>query len=182
MALPRPEVLQAVAIQYLQEGEELEEASVLGQCTLELGAAKGRHGPVQRIDITLRGCRKVVERLRSPGDLEEESPLRRRIRLAIRNALPCGYHVRRARRAGEPSGARPAGDAGFGDGGGEPVAAASSRAGREQAKRLVSGAERDVDYPALLRDVIEELESLDPERWEEQVDSLAAALRKAVGN
>lgn len=54
------------------------------------------------------------------------------------------------------------------------------QAGMEFAKRVASGAERDVDFPALIRDVVEELEELDPENWEERCGNLASALRKAV--
>jgi hypothetical protein len=59
--------------------------------------------------------------------------------------------------------------------------AIKGEAGAEIAKRVASGVEREVDYPALLRDVIEELGMLDPENWEERTASLAEALRKAVG-
>lgn len=55
------------------------------------------------------------------------------------------------------------------------------QAGMEFAKRVASGGERDVDFPALIRDVVEELEELDPENWEERCGNLADALRKAVG-
>ncbi len=54
------------------------------------------------------------------------------------------------------------------------------QAGMEFAKRVASGAERDVDFPALIRDVVAELEELDPENWEERCGSLADTLRKAV--
>jgi len=50
----------------------------------------------------------------------------------------------------------------------------------EFAKRVASGAERDVDFPSLIRDVVAELEELTPENWEEQCADLAEALRKAV--
>lgn len=53
-------------------------------------------------------------------------------------------------------------------------------AGMDQAKRVASGAERDVDYPALVRDVIAELEELVPDNWEERCGDLAEALRKVV--
>jgi len=54
------------------------------------------------------------------------------------------------------------------------------QAGMEFAKRVASGAERDADFPSLIRDVIEELEMLDPENWEERCGNLADVLRKAV--
>ncbi len=54
------------------------------------------------------------------------------------------------------------------------------QAGMEFAKRVASGGERDMDFPALIRDVIEELETLAPEDWEERCGSLANVLRKAV--
>ena len=54
------------------------------------------------------------------------------------------------------------------------------QAGMEFAKRVASGAERDVDFPSLIRDVVAELEELTPENWEEQCADLAEALRKAV--
>jgi hypothetical protein len=59
--------------------------------------------------------------------------------------------------------------------------AIKGEAGAEIAKRVASGVERDVDYPALLRDVIEELGMLDPDNWEERTASLAETLRRAVG-
>jgi hypothetical protein len=58
--------------------------------------------------------------------------------------------------------------------------AIKGKVGVEFAKRLASGAERDVDFPALIRDALEELEMLDPDNWEERCDSLADTLRKAV--
>lgn len=59
--------------------------------------------------------------------------------------------------------------------------AIKGEAGREHAKRVASGAERDVDFPTLIRDVVEELECLAPENWEERTESLAETLRRAVG-
>lgn len=53
-------------------------------------------------------------------------------------------------------------------------------AGMEFAKRVASGAERDVAFPALLRDTVAELEEMAPENWEERCADLADALRKAV--
>ena len=50
----------------------------------------------------------------------------------------------------------------------------------EFAKRVASGGERDVDFPALIRDVVTELEEMDPENWEKRCADLADALRKAV--
>ena len=58
--------------------------------------------------------------------------------------------------------------------------AIKGQAGMDLAKRVASGGERDVDFPALIRDVVTELEELDPENWEERCRSLADALRKAV--
>ena len=54
------------------------------------------------------------------------------------------------------------------------------QAGMEFAKRVASGAERDVDFPALIRDVVAELEELAPEDWEERCGDLADTLRRAV--
>jgi hypothetical protein len=54
------------------------------------------------------------------------------------------------------------------------------QAGMEFAKREASGAERDVDFPALIRDTVAELEEMAPENWEERCADLADALRKAV--
>lgn len=54
------------------------------------------------------------------------------------------------------------------------------QAGMEFAKRVASGAERDVDFPALIRDVVAELEELAPEDWEERCGDLADTLRKVV--
>lgn len=58
--------------------------------------------------------------------------------------------------------------------------AIKGQAGVEFAKRLASGAERDVDFPSLIRDAVEELEMLDPENWETRCSNLADALRAAV--
>jgi hypothetical protein len=58
--------------------------------------------------------------------------------------------------------------------------AIKGKAGVEFAKRLASGAERDVDFPSLICDAVEELEMLDPDNWEERCGNLADALRKAV--
>jgi hypothetical protein len=58
--------------------------------------------------------------------------------------------------------------------------AIKGEAGAAIAKRVASGVEREVDYPALLRDVIEELGMLDPENWEGRTASLAETLRRAV--
>ncbi len=54
------------------------------------------------------------------------------------------------------------------------------QAGMEFAKRVASGAEWDVDFPALIRDVVAELEELAPEDWEERCGDLADTLRKVV--
>ena len=54
------------------------------------------------------------------------------------------------------------------------------RAGMEFAKRVASGAERDVDFPAVIRDVVAELEEMAPDTWEERCGELADALRKMV--
>jgi hypothetical protein len=56
------------------------------------------------------------------------------------------------------------------------------QAGIDFAKRLASGAERDMDYGALVRDTVEELEQFNPENWEERCESLAAALRGSLLN
>ena len=63
---------------------------------------------------------------------------------------------------------------------GDPHKGENSGNAKEFAKRVASGGERDTDFPALIRDVIEELESLVPENWEERCGDLADALRKAV--
>ncbi len=60
------------------------------------------------------------------------------------------------------------------------VKSIKGRAGMEFAKRVASGGERDVDFPALIRDVVAELEEMDPENWEKRCADLADALRKAV--
>ncbi len=54
------------------------------------------------------------------------------------------------------------------------------QAGREVAKRLISGAERDVDYSALIQDVLVELESFNRDNWEEKCEELADLLRGTV--
>lgn len=54
------------------------------------------------------------------------------------------------------------------------------QAGMEFAKRVASGGERDVDFPALIRDTVAELEEIDPGNCEERCADLADALRRAV--
>ena len=54
------------------------------------------------------------------------------------------------------------------------------RAGMDFAKRLASGAEREVDYAGLVRDAMEELEQFNPDNWETKCADLAEALRAAV--
>ena len=53
-------------------------------------------------------------------------------------------------------------------------------AGKEFAKRLASGGERGTDYPALIRDVIGELESFNPDNWADRCDDLSKLLRDAL--
>ncbi len=54
------------------------------------------------------------------------------------------------------------------------------QSGVDFAKRLASGAERETDYAALIRDIIEELEEFNSENWEDKCDSLANLLRGAT--
>lgn len=54
------------------------------------------------------------------------------------------------------------------------------QAGIDFAKRLASGAERETDYAALIRDIIEELEEFNSDNWEDKCDSLANLLRGAT--
>ncbi len=54
------------------------------------------------------------------------------------------------------------------------------QAGMDFAKRVASGGERDVDFPALIRDTVAELEEMAPGNWEERCADLADALRRAV--
>lgn len=54
------------------------------------------------------------------------------------------------------------------------------QAGMEFAKRVASGLERDVDYPALIRDVLGELESFNSDNWAEKCDGLETLLRTGV--
>jgi len=54
------------------------------------------------------------------------------------------------------------------------------QAGKEFAKRLASGAERDTDYPALIRDAIGELESFNSDNWAEKCDNLDELLRSGL--
>ncbi len=54
------------------------------------------------------------------------------------------------------------------------------QAGREVAKRLVSCGERDEDYPALIQDMLGELESFNRDNWEEKCEELADLLRASV--
>lgn len=56
----------------------------------------------------------------------------------------------------------------------------NGEAGVEIAKRVASGAEREIDHAALLRDAIEELESFNPDNWDEKCADLAEALRTAL--
>ena len=54
------------------------------------------------------------------------------------------------------------------------------QAGQEFAKRLASGGERGTDYPALIRDVLGELESFNPDNWADRCDDLSKLLRDAL--
>jgi len=54
------------------------------------------------------------------------------------------------------------------------------QAGKEFAKRLASGGERDVDYGALIRDVIEALEEFNSDNWEEKCEELEELLRSVT--
>ena len=54
------------------------------------------------------------------------------------------------------------------------------QSGIDFAKRLASGGERETDYAALIRDIIEELEEFNSENWEDKCDSLANLLRGAT--
>lgn len=54
------------------------------------------------------------------------------------------------------------------------------QAGIDFAKRLASGAERETDLAALVRDIIEELEEFNSDNWEDKCDSLANLLRQVT--
>jgi hypothetical protein len=54
------------------------------------------------------------------------------------------------------------------------------QAGVEFAKQLASGGERETDFPSLIRDVLEELETFNSDNWIEKVDDLAGLLRSAL--
>lgn len=53
----------------------------------------------------------------------------------------------------------------------------SGQAGIDFAKRMASGAERETDYPALIRDIVEELGEFNADNWDEKCDKLANLLR-----
>lgn len=54
------------------------------------------------------------------------------------------------------------------------------QAGIDFAKRLASGADREIDYPALIRDIILDLEEINADNCEEKCDKLANLLRQSV--
>ena len=91
--MPDPVSLTLRVLTYLQEGGEDAEADLVRRCVLEVGPVKFMVDHKYAIDITLRCCRELVIRLRPAEDGGEESPARRRIRVAIRDALPGGFCI-----------------------------------------------------------------------------------------
>ena len=103
--LPDPARLRMLVITYLHEGNEHEEAELVGRCALEVGFVKGVLDNKYAIDVTLRCCRDVVNRLRSAEAVGEDPVARRRIRQAIRDALPGSFCLAAFEaRAGLPGG------------------------------------------------------------------------------
>ena len=91
--LPDAEKLRQMALIYLREGGEDEEADLMARCGLEVGGVKFMVDNKYAIDITLRCCRVLVEKLRSGEDGAEELVARRRIRQAVRDSLPGGFCI-----------------------------------------------------------------------------------------
>jgi len=91
--LPNSEQLKLATMGYLREGGEIVEADMVGRCVLEVGAVKYMVDHKYAIDITLRCCRELVIKLRPAEDGGEEPLARRRIRVAIRDALPGGFCI-----------------------------------------------------------------------------------------
>lgn len=54
------------------------------------------------------------------------------------------------------------------------------QAGMERAMEIASGAERDVDYPSLLRDILGELAEFNEQNWEERAEELAQLLKSLL--
>jgi hypothetical protein len=54
------------------------------------------------------------------------------------------------------------------------------QAGIDFAKRMASGADRETDYPALIRDIIMDLEEINADNCEEKCDKLANLLRQVT--
>ncbi len=54
------------------------------------------------------------------------------------------------------------------------------KAGKEFTQRLASGGERDTDWPAMVRDILEMLEQFNSDNWAEKCDQLAEVLREVV--
>jgi hypothetical protein len=95
MKLPNPDELRRTAVQFLIEGNEYNEATLLSSCSLEIGELRYVRGSVNEIDITLRCPRKIFEQL-SPlkvSGWEEEPPLKLQLRHAVLAALPSGYGI-----------------------------------------------------------------------------------------
>ncbi len=91
--LPDAEKLRQMALIYLREGGEDEEADLLARCGLEVGGVKFMVDNKYAIDITLRCCRVLVVKLRSGEDGAEEPVARRRLRQAVRDSLPGGFCI-----------------------------------------------------------------------------------------
>jgi hypothetical protein len=91
--LPDAEKSRMMALGYLQEGGEYEEANLLGSCALEFGSVKFVVDHKYAIDVTLRCCREQLRRLQPATDDGDEPLTRRRIRAAIRDTLPGGFCI-----------------------------------------------------------------------------------------
>lgn len=91
--MPDPGSLTLRVLAYLREGKEYSEADMVGGGVLEVGPIKFMADRKYAIDITLRCSRKLVIKLRPAEDGGKESLARRRIRVAIRDALPGGFCI-----------------------------------------------------------------------------------------
>jgi hypothetical protein len=95
MKLPNPDELRQTAVQFLIEGNEYNEATLLSSCSLEIGELRYVRGSVNEIDITLRCSRKIFEQLRTVevNGWDEEPPLKLHLKRAVLAALPSGYGI-----------------------------------------------------------------------------------------
>jgi hypothetical protein len=91
--LPNADQCKIMALGYLEEGGENEEANLLRSCALEFGAVKDVKEYKFAIDITLRCRREQLRWLQPATDGGDEPVMRRRIRAAVRDTLPGGFYI-----------------------------------------------------------------------------------------